>query len=288
MADQQLTESSVFMWSRERELVPVYDRLMTLGATTDCLQEIQELCALHKDKMTDCTALLAAMGVQAPGDYAMLPISDDPKLVIVLIWTKENESLNDGWLPMDPLIEDEMARAILIRASRRHARQLQLIKEIARKCGITLVIVMPGAHPPVTPAPMPMPPTMPPWAPVGGVTEYIVQAGDTMWVISKRFGVSLDSLIRANPQIKNPDVIYPGEVIRIPVSGGMAPAMPGTPSGQMEGRRYIVRQGETIEIIAQRFGINVTELTAFNPQLKPPYTLTAGQVIMIPASGAVG
>lgn len=288
MADQQLTDSSVFMWSRERELVPVYDRLMTLGTTTDCAEEIKELCALQTDKMVDCTSLLAALGVQAPGDYAMLPMADDVNAIIILIWNMENESLNDGWLSMDPLIEDESARMILMRASRRHARQLQLLKQIARKCGIALVIVGPGMQPPMVPPVVPGPIPVPVPTPVGGVTEYIVQAGDTMWLIARRFGVSLDALIAANPQISNPAAIYPGEVIRIPAAGIVVPA-PGTSVGVgMQGRRYIVRHGETIEVIALRFGLNVTELEAFNPQLKPPYTLTAGQVIMVPAGGAVG
>jgi LysM repeat protein len=111
-----------------------------------------------------------------------------------------------------------------------------------------------------------------------------------MWLISRRFGVSLDALIRANPQIRNPEMIFPGEIVRIPTMGGTTP-MPGTPStggGGMGGRRYIVRQGETIEVISVRFGLNVSELAAFNPELRPPYVLTPGQVIMIPSSGAVG
>lgn len=287
MPDRQLTEASVFMWSRERELVPVYDRLLTLGASTDCLEEIRELCALHQDKVTDCTALLAALGVEAPGDYASLETPEDVKAVIILVWNKENESLDRGWLRLDPLIEDESARAILIRASRRHARQIQLLKEIARKCKITLIVVAPGVSPWPVPAPCPTP-VMPPA--VGGVQEYIVQPGDTMWLIAARFGVTLDELIRANPQIRNPELIYPGEIIRIPRGGAVSGTAPSPPAGGMgpAGRRYIVRQGDTIEIIARRFGLNVSELAAFNPQLEPPYTLAPGQVIMIPAGGAVG
>ncbi|MGE5623429.1 MAG: SafA/ExsA family spore coat assembly protein [Methanocella sp.] len=44
----------------------------------------------------------------------------------------------------------------------------------------------------------------------------IVQPGDTLWLLSRRYGVSLDAIIRANPQIANPDLIYPGQRIRIP------------------------------------------------------------------------
>jgi spore coat assembly protein SafA len=50
-----------------------------------------------------------------------------------------------------------------------------------------------------------------------GATQYIVQQGDTMWTISQRFGISLDSLIRANPQVRNPDLINVGESSGSPV-----------------------------------------------------------------------
>lgn len=48
---------------------------------------------------------------------------------------------------------------------------------------------------------------------------YKVVSGDTLWDISKRLGVSLADLIKANPQIVNPDVIRPGDEINIPGNG---------------------------------------------------------------------
>jgi len=44
----------------------------------------------------------------------------------------------------------------------------------------------------------------------------VVQAGDTLSDIAQRFGVGLQALIAANPQISNPDRIFPGQVINIP------------------------------------------------------------------------
>ena len=49
----------------------------------------------------------------------------------------------------------------------------------------------------------------------GGRT-HTVGKGDTLWGIAKEYGVELAALIRANPQIKNPNLIHPGEVVRIP------------------------------------------------------------------------
>ena len=48
---------------------------------------------------------------------------------------------------------------------------------------------------------------------------YTVKGNDTMWKISLRYGISLDSLIRANPQVANPNIIWPGMVLNIPRAG---------------------------------------------------------------------
>jgi len=45
---------------------------------------------------------------------------------------------------------------------------------------------------------------------------YTVRPGDTLSKIAKRFGVSVNDLLRANPWIKNPDYILPGWKLRIP------------------------------------------------------------------------
>lgn len=44
---------------------------------------------------------------------------------------------------------------------------------------------------------------------------YTVRQGDTLWSIAKRYGVTLQSLIAANPQIKNPNLIYPGNRVKV-------------------------------------------------------------------------
>ncbi|WP_274361331.1 SafA/ExsA family spore coat assembly protein [Paenibacillus thermotolerans] len=50
-------------------------------------------------------------------------------------------------------------------------------------------------------------------------TSYTVSYNDTMWKISQKYGVSLSSLIKANPQISNPSNIWPGLRINIPTTG---------------------------------------------------------------------
>lgn len=43
---------------------------------------------------------------------------------------------------------------------------------------------------------------------------YVVKRGDTLWGISRRFGVSIARIVMLN-RIANPNLIYPGNVLRI-------------------------------------------------------------------------
>ncbi len=45
---------------------------------------------------------------------------------------------------------------------------------------------------------------------------YTVRRSDTLFLIAQRFGLTLNQLIAANPQINNPNVIYIGQRICIP------------------------------------------------------------------------
>lgn len=49
-------------------------------------------------------------------------------------------------------------------------------------------------------------------------STYVVVRGDTLGEIAVRYGVSLRNLLAVNPQIWNPSLIYPGQVINLPAS----------------------------------------------------------------------
>ncbi len=116
-------------------------------------------------------------------------------------------------------------------------------------------------------APVPPVPPVPPKPPV---KEYVVQKGDTLFLIAKKFGVSLDDLIAANPQIKDPNRLTVGQVIFIP----KAPAPPV--------KKYVVQKGDTLFLIAKKFGVTLNALIAANPQIKDPNRISPGDVINIP------
>jgi uncharacterized YkwD family protein len=53
--------------------------------------------------------------------------------------------------------------------------------------------------------------------------KYTVSVNDTMFYIARNHGVSLNALIQANPQVKNPNIIWPGMVLNIPGQSYSAP-----------------------------------------------------------------
>ena len=57
---------------------------------------------------------------------------------------------------------------------------------------------------------------------VSAARNHTVVSGDSLWKIAVKYEVGLSEIKSANPQIKNYDLIYPGQVINIP---GINPAV---------------------------------------------------------------
>jgi uncharacterized YkwD family protein/spore coat assembly protein SafA len=49
------------------------------------------------------------------------------------------------------------------------------------------------------------------------IDTYVVKPGDSMWKIAVKYKVGLSEIIEANPQIANPDLIYPNQKLNIPL-----------------------------------------------------------------------
>lgn len=121
-------------------------------------------------------------------------------------------------------------------------------------------------------------PTMGPDVPCPNGQIYRVVSGDTMFEIAQRNGISLESLLRANPQITDPNRIFPGQEICIPVA-----PQPNCPNGRL----YTVQSGDTLFEIARRNNITLASLIAANPQIADPNQIVPGQEICIPMAEAV-
>jgi uncharacterized YkwD family protein/spore coat assembly protein SafA len=57
---------------------------------------------------------------------------------------------------------------------------------------------------------------VPSMASAQGTDVYIVQKGDSLWKIAVKFQIGVREIINANPQFKNPDLIYPNDKVNIP------------------------------------------------------------------------
>lgn len=100
----------------------------------------------------------------------------------------------------------------------------------------------------------------------------IVQQGDTLRELSQRYSVPYLQLLAANPQIQNPNLIYPGQVVILPTSHQRTPV----PDVQR-----VVRPGDTMFSIAREFGIPLERLIALNPFIKDPNLIYPGMILTI-------
>ena len=131
------------------------------------------------------------------------------------------------------------------------------------KISVGQKICIPGVAPGPTPPP-------PPANCPGQI--YTVVAGDSLYTIAKKFGTTVDAIVRANPQITDPSKISVGQQICIPTG----------PTPPCTGQIYVVQAGDTIFSIAQRFGVTVDAIIAANPGIDPN-RLVIGQRICIPS-----
>lgn len=111
-----------------------------------------------------------------------------------------------------------------------------------------------------TPPPKPTPPS-------ADYITYVVQSGDTLSEIAERYGTTYQTLASLN-QISNPNLIHPGQTIRIPENSSSA------------SQYYTIRSGDTLSEIAQRFGTSVSTLMSLN-SISDPNLIYAGNKIRI-------
>ena len=104
-----------------------------------------------------------------------------------------------------------------------------------------------------------------------GSIIYTVQRGNTLSQIAMAYGVSIQHIVEMN-NIQNPNLIYPGQKLRITESTNTSlNPMPQTSSGYYT---YTVQRGDTLWRIARRYGVSVRYIVRlngiFNPNLIYP------------------
>jgi LysM repeat protein len=103
---------------------------------------------------------------------------------------------------------------------------------------------------------------------------HVVKAGQNLTQIARYYGVTVNAIVRAN-NLWNPNFIYPGQVLLIPVPC----APPPPPSGCT--KIHIVKRGEYLKMIAARYGTTINTLVRLNG-IKNPNLIYPGQRLKVP------
>lgn len=106
-------------------------------------------------------------------------------------------------------------------------------------------------------------------------TAYIVQPGDTLFSIARRFGTSVAVLANLN-RLFNPNLIFAGMRLLIP----NASQLPST-------QTYIIQPGDNLFRIALRFNTTVMALAVAN-NIPNPNLIFAGMRLIIPSAAPYG
>lgn len=107
---------------------------------------------------------------------------------------------------------------------------------------------------------------IPPHGSGGDVINYTVQAGDTLWLLSRRYGATIDAIKQLNGLTS--DMLYIGQVLKIPVSGSAS------------WFEYTVLPGDTLWLLSRRYGTTVDAIRQLNGLTGD--LIDVGQVLRIP------
>ena len=130
------------------------------------------------------------------------------------------------------------------------------------------------------------------WVPAGEVaplrsglvhsatSRHVVKSGESLWSISRRYGMSVNELARVN-NLKVKSLLHPGQKLNVKPasSGGSGITTVATASGTRE-INYKVRKGDTLYAIARKFEVTVTQLQDWN-SMAGRTALRAGQNLTI-------
>ncbi len=113
-------------------------------------------------------------------------------------------------------------------------------------------------------------------------TRYTVKSGDTIWEISKKFGLSESELLSAN-DLQKKHTLRLGQQLVIPQknTGKRQKAATVKAESKSKGKTYVVKSGDTIWKIAKHHGLSEEQLLSAN-NLSKKHVLRPGQKLVIP------
>lgn len=114
----------------------------------------------------------------------------------------------------------------------------------------------------------------------GAETVHVLQKGETLFALSRKYGVRTEEIMRAN-NIEDPDRLRAGVSLRIPDASGPEYAQ----DADRPSFPYEVERGDSLYGLARRFGVPVSVLAEHNG-LDRNASLRIGQTLQIPGSSA--
>ena len=108
--------------------------------------------------------------------------------------------------------------------------------------------------------------------------EYTIQSGDTLSAIARRYGTTVQELVNIN-NIQNPDLIYPGEKLRILTNS----TIPGNEERGTGDIIYTVQRGNTLSQIARAYNVSIEHIVELN-NIENPNLIYPGQKLRITES----
>jgi len=118
-----------------------------------------------------------------------------------------------------------------------------------------------------------------------GIQTHTVVSGDSLYKISKKYGVALDDILALNPNITNPNQLSIGMKVLIPKGATNPSDIPVVDITTTQ--KYIVQSGDTLWKLANTWNIPLKDLVAANKQLANPNALQVGDIINIPKSYSI-
>jgi membrane-bound lytic murein transglycosylase D len=91
--------------------------------------------------------------------------------------------------------------------------------------------------------------------------KHVVRRGDTLWSIARSHGVTMESIVSSNG-LSTDDTLAVGQVLSIP--GTTTLASNDDDAGGVRSTTYVVRRGDTLSRIANKFRIRLRDLLGWN------------------------
>jgi membrane-bound lytic murein transglycosylase D len=108
---------------------------------------------------------------------------------------------------------------------------------------------------------------------------HVVRSGDSLWSVSRKYGVSVPALASANGLSSSAGLVA-GARLEIPGTGKSSGTRVAAAGQETSKVTYKVRRGDTLSEIADRFDVTVRELMTWN-RLRQSSSLRAGQRLVV-------